>query len=1004
MTGPPLNTPLVCPTIVGRASELAALQTIVGEVEAGQSRLVLLSGEAGIGKSRLVAALEADAHARGFLVLQGNCFQRDRTSPYAPVVDLIRSFLATQPRGVLEAFLQPFAQEVFPLFPDLVTPPPAAAALSPSGPEQEQRRLFAALMALFRNLAGERPLVFVIEDLHWSDESSLDFLHYLLRHSASFPWLVLLTYRDDELRPALITWLAQQDRERQAREFSLARLARNDVEAMLAAIFVLDPATRRALLNTLYPLTEGNPFFVEEVLTALRAAGGIFQTGGTWKSKAVEHLHSPRSIRAAVQQRSDRLSEGARALLTLASVAGRRFEVDLLLAVTQQTEEQLLHHLKELLAAQLVVEESADRFAFRHALTREAIYTNLLGRERKTLHRTVADTMEHLYASLLEVHLADLAYHFYEAGVWEKAFAYALRAGEKALLLYAPSAAIDYFTHALTATYQLARIPPSRLFLERGQAYEALGEFDRARADYEAALQGARSTNERRPEWEALLHLGMLWAGRDYERSGEYYQHAFELARTLNDPSSMARSLNRLGNWHLNVERPQEALTHHQEALSIFQRLEDQPGIAETLDLLGMTSYLGGDLRRGTSYYEQAVALFRQLDDRGGLTSSLATLTMRGITYQTDTMVPAVLHVSAVTPDGELALKIARETDQRAAEAYALIFLAFCLGPQGDYARALEYAEQGLRIAEEIDHRQWMTAAHCALGVLYRDIFALPLARQHLEQALHLAQETCSLHWIRTATGHLASTYVAANALLQAETVLQTAPPPTTLPQTLGQRLIWCAHAELALARKEPAQALQIIEYLITSAAPSSERHNILRLARLRGEALTALNRVSEAEELLQRARKTAQQQGALPLLWRLHVALGKCYHTQRRYEAAEENFLVAGNLIEQLALQVPEVPLRSDFWEQTHHLLSLRSPSSKRAAKRAYDGLTAREREIAVRIAHGQSSREIAEALVISERTVDTHIGNMLSKLGYTARTQIAAWAVEKGLLKQDE
>ncbi len=132
-----IKTPLVCPTIVGRDSELAALQTIANEVEDRHSHLLLLSGEAGIGKSRLVAALETNARERGFLVLQGNCYGRDRTSPYAPLLDLMRSFLATQPREVREAHVQPFAQEFFPLFPDLVTPPAAPALPADTGPEQE---------------------------------------------------------------------------------------------------------------------------------------------------------------------------------------------------------------------------------------------------------------------------------------------------------------------------------------------------------------------------------------------------------------------------------------------------------------------------------------------------------------------------------------------------------------------------------------------------------------------------------------------------------------------------------------------------------------------------------------------------------------------------------------------------------------------------------------------------------------------------------------------------
>ncbi|HYX50951.1 MAG TPA: tetratricopeptide repeat protein, partial [Ktedonobacteraceae bacterium] len=487
--------------------------------------------------------------------------------------------------------------------------------------------------------------------------------------------------------------------------------------------------------------------------------------------------------------------------------------------------------------------------------------------------------------------------------------------------------------------------------------------------------------------------------GRDYERSGEYYQQAFELAQTMNEPSTLAHSLNRLGNWYLNLEHPIEALQHHRKALTIFVELADKHGIAETLDLLGMTSYLGGDLAQGTLYYEQAIAFFRELDDRQGLTSSLATLTMRGPTYQTDTMVSATPNLADVIPDGEMALKIAQEIGQRSAEAYAYIFLGLCLGAKGDYARALEFAQKGLEIAEEIEHQQWITAAHCVLGATYRELFALSLAQRHLEQALLLANKICSLHWIRSVTGHLASTYVLQKEHTRAETILHAAIDANTPFQTLGQRLAWCARAELALARKEYSQALQIIEQLMTSNAHTSKGRGIPRLERLRGEALTALNRANEAEEVLEHASKTAQQQGALPLLWRMHLALGKCYQTQRRYEVAEESFLAARDIVERLALNGPGESLRSDFLKHTHSLLTQMSPSPQRAAKRAYDGLTAREREIAVRIAHGQSSREIAEALVISERTVETHIGNILSKLGYHARTQIAAWAVEKGL-----
>ena len=442
-------------------------------------------------------------------------------------------------------------------------------------------------------------------------------------------------------------------------------------------------------------LTEGNPFIIEELLKSLIEAGDIFYEQGRWKRKELRELHIPRSVQDAVQQRTAHLSEGARQVLHLAAVAGRHFDFALLQELTQQDEAQLLRLIKELIAAQLVVEESAEQFAFRHALTRQAVYAELLVRERKALHRTIAETFERLYASTLEAHLADLASHFYEAGAWEKALAYGQRAGEQAQALYAPQAATLHFTRALDAASQLSLTPPASLYRARGLAYETLGDFERARADHETALQLAHAASDRHGEWQALIDLGFLWAGRDYAQTGDYYQQALALARTMDDPATLAHSLNRLGNWYLNVEQPHEALRCHQEALATFQALSDRRGKAATLDLLGMASLLSGDLLQSAVYYQQAIALLRELDERARLPNSLATLMLCGGHYQNETLVPAAVGFAESLQLGELALKIAGEIGQRSDEAYTLIHMGMCLGPRGEYARALEVAQRG---------------------------------------------------------------------------------------------------------------------------------------------------------------------------------------------------------------------------------------------------------------------------------------------------------------------
>src|SRR6266496_1970876 len=569
----------ICPTLIGREKQLTTLQQRISHAKGSKGGLALISGEAGIGKSRMVAEAKTYATTQGFLLLQGNCFPTDLTCPYAPLLDLLRSLVASNPKASLTAAVETLARDIFPLLPELVPdqtiPPPRLE------PEQEKHRLFAVLATFFLHLSTQSPVLLIIEDVHWSDDTSLDFLHYLVRRSASHPLLLLVTYRHDEMQPELSNWLAQLDRERLAHEIRLVPLARNEVDTMLSAIFEERHTSfdmRRFLhgefLDTLYTLTEGNPFFVEETLSSLIAAGDIFYVQGFWNRKPGSEVSIPHSVQDAVQRRTAGVSEAARYVLTLAAVARRHFDFALLQQLTQYDEHQLLLVMKELVSAQLVVEESADQFAFRHALTRQAIYSQLLTRERRMLHRTIAETMEQQPPVTPDLHLEDLAYHFYQARDWQKAVDYAQRAGEKALGLYSHRAAIDYFTWALEAADHLSLPSTSALYRARGQTYETLGEFEQARHDYTRALDAARKMNNRVAEWQSAIDLGFLWAGRDYAQAETWFRQALILSQSLDDPALHARSLNRIGNWHLNVEQPHEALRYHREALTIFQELQ----------------------------------------------------------------------------------------------------------------------------------------------------------------------------------------------------------------------------------------------------------------------------------------------------------------------------------------------------------------------------------------------------------------------------------------------
>jgi DNA-binding CsgD family transcriptional regulator len=1007
----PFETPVVCPVVIGRTTELTGLRSLLERVKSGVGQVMVLSGEAGIGKSRLVAETKAVARAEGFLVLQGSCFPTDRSCPYAPLLDLLRSFLATDARARIIAELGPLTAAFFPLLPDLLPQPSGHPLLPPLDAEQEKRRLFAGLTHVFTSQTDTSPLLLVIEDLHWSDDTSLEFLHYLARRCASHQFLLLLTYRSEEVHPGLQHLLAQLDRERLAWEYVLARLTRSEVEAMLHAIFAEQRVLPGELREMLSTLTDGNPFFIEEVLKSLLTSGGITFTDSGWMRLLLSaapdgHLSIPRSVQDAVSQRTRRLSPQAKQLLMLAAVAGRRFDVSVLQRLLRCNASQLVGLLQEVVAAQLVVEESADRFSFRHALTRQAIYAGLLARERRALHRRVASAIELLFASptALDAHLADLAYHCFQGEEWEKAQEYGQRAGEKALALFTPRAAVEHLTRAVEAASHLSAPPPSSLYRTRGQAYELLVEFERARADYEQVLALAQEAQETFLEWQGLSDLGFLWASRDYSQAGQWFHRALDLAQALADPRLQANSLNRLGNWLVNTGHVAEGIQAHQQALQMFETQQDTRGMAETFDLLGTANCLSGDLVTAVKLSGQAIELFRAAGDISSLASSLS---MRaGYSLSETTFSPLRARDECVQEAAE-ALRLSRQTASPGAEAFAELILGHVLAPFGEFGSALAHAQEACRIATEIGHRQWTAGAYCVLGATYLLQLEPTFARDVLETGLALSRELGSTWWIIQTTIPLTRVYLLKNELERAEAALAAMLSREQRPRDLGERSVRLVWGELALAQGQPDMALQIAQELLQTvpgAANLPGGQPIPQLLKLQGEALIALGRAEEAIQVLKEAKRGTAERYEHARLWYMHGLLGRVYRLAGQEKLARQELLAARTIIASLAATIDEPALREQF---TQAALATFWPGEKprpdhllEAAQ--YNGLTLREREVAALIAQGQTNGEIAQALGVTKRTVETHIGNILDKLGFSSRAQVIVWAIERGLTKR--
>lgn len=990
---------VVCPVLIGRENDLQLLDRLMNHVMDRNGQVALISGEAGIGKSRLVKEIKAKV-PNGGMILEGFCSQTESAQPYAPLLDLLRYFISSHDDQEISQALHSSAPQLIKLLPELSLYLPDHTSIpNPDADfKQEKLRTFHALARTFTDLAQSQPLVLIIEDLHWSDSTSFEFLLLLARRIVSLPIFLVFTYRSDETTPELTHFLAELDRGRLGTELTLKRMSPPEVDSMLRAILDLKTPISQEFLDVIFPLTEGNPFFIEEILKALMADGDIFYADGTWDRKDIDQLRIPRTIQDAVQRRTQKLDERTLRALTLAAVLGRRFDFRLLQELLETDEEDLMNRLKQLVNAQLIVEEGTDMFAFRHALTREAAYSTLLLRERQTLHRLVGETMERIFATSRNSHLADLSYHYFTAGEWQKALDYSRRAGDQACMLYAQREAIVFYSRVLVATRELNLSTDPDLLTVRGNAYEILGDFKSALDDYEQALGLAQHANHGQAEWQTLIKLGALWAGRDYQRTGEYYRHAEELAGRLQSPKLQAQSLNRLGNWSVNIGQTGQGLELHRRALRIYEQDQDEKGMAETHDLLGMAIMQHGNLVDSFAEYQHAIQLFRKLDDKHGLISAL-TGACNTFNWNETVFTPALSPLENQLISME-ALELTRQTGWAPGEAFIEWTIAYNLASRGVFGDAIQHASESLRIAEEIEHRQWMVGARYVLGHIHTLMLQSTQAIQHLELALTHARELGSAWWIGNVTASLVIAYILNSDYEKARSLLDSILPKKLEEPTMVERRILWAKANLLLAENHPKDVLKIIDLLLNTLPKEYQTQSVPHLLKLKGQAWIALKQYKKALELLEQAKQGAISEGALPLLWQIHALLGGLYKNQKEIGKSEAEFAEAHQTLQTLETYISEDDLRMAFARQASEFLpKKRSVSNRQREAEKYGGLTPREREVMRFLSQGRSNREIAESLFLSERTVENHVANILKKLGFDSRAQAAVWAMEKGL-----
>jgi DNA-binding CsgD family transcriptional regulator len=948
------------PVMVGRAAELARLRELAGAT--GDPAVALLSGEAGIGKTRLVAELVATLDP-AVAVLAGQGSQGAPSRPFQLLLE------AVEPRvAAWDAVPEPLADRSEPL--RLLLAPVAPKLAGHDERDYGQEELLRAAVALVRELAGPDGALLVFEDLHWADAESLA-LFGRLAVTPDLPLLLVGTFRPEGVgrHHPLVELLAELERQRVATTIALERLGRARVAELLAAVY--DNPVPFRVAEALHQRTGGNPFFLEElVVTAGRADPARLAT-----------LPLPWSLSEAVLGRLDDLSPSQRRVVDAAAILGRRISFDLLAAVTGSGEDELIAILRHLVAGNLMVEEEPDVFAFRHALTREAIAGRLLGRERRRLH-------EKALAAIQEAGGGDwaaLAWHAQGAGRYDE-LVEAARAGAKRYLHQGSTAEalrlaetglteadrdLDLLAAASKAAWMIGLLP---LAIEHGERWH----------------QEAAGTGDPKLEASALIHLARLyWEARNFPRQWETVRAALRVAEPLGEGETLARAYNAVGEAHMLNHQHAEAVRWADQALAMADAVGCPAVRAAALVNKGTALADTADgHEQGIALLEQAIAEAEAGDFGYALHRGLYNL----LVHQVDSWPPERSHQ---------VLQRMREVGERTgrgseAPGWALQRSEIAI-VEGD----LELALASLRDARRSDlvplegwiDPHWIDLHEAGLLLEAGDLDQAIAFLERRQERGEPDADPCDVAWVwsvRLGVVARRGDLEAARAALAGYLAVPAWRAWSWKHDTLG------VHGLVAAVRAGlPADELRpLLEAVDRAADDEGGRWSPRRAGRLHLEAamLEAEGDPAAALAAYREVLDHAEVYRAAHLRADCHHGAARCLLALGDQPGALDQARAAARLLE-----------RWPGWRRDEAAALLRRLGDGPAAAAGPDVLTPREREVAALLAEGLSNGEIARRLYISTKTASVHVSNILAKLGMASRAEVAAWAVRSGLVAGD-
>jgi class 3 adenylate cyclase/tetratricopeptide (TPR) repeat protein len=869
--------------LVGRDRELSTLRELFGEMTAGRGQVAFVAGEAGIGKSRLLYEVRrwlADA-GEPVTWLEGRCISFGQSIPFLPLVDQLRENFGIEEfdgepeiiakiehgmrrMGELEAHI--------PYIRFLLSVDPGDPAISAMEAAARRHKIFAAMRALTLRGAAIRPLVMVVEDLHWIDSSSEEYLTGLMDSVTAARLMLVLTYRIGYAPPF------------GTRSFHTAMTLRSlsEAEALTMARRVLGtddfpPELATALMEK----AEGVPLFVEEVTKTLLDLGVLRRENGGYRMvKGIAEVSVPETIEGIIMARLDRLGEDGKRTVQLASVIGRQFLHRLLERIAGFTG-QLEGLLRELKALEIIYEQGLlpePAYIFKHAVIQDVAYNSLLKERRKELHRAVGYAIEELYADRLPDHYEELAHHFVNGEAWEKAFEYLTRSGDKAKDAYANQAALDFYAKVLDVGGRLAGKIAARRLMDvhqrRAKVWVLLSRYADAIADSERMLELARAAGDRHAQGEAMVDLALAhWLTFSSEHMAETKRFA-------------------------------------EAALAIAEETGDQLVLAKSLSYLGLVDQIDGDLLEADRKFEKAL----RISEVGGFMDSTA---------QCQVWLGAHANWRG---DFETALRFCRQGQASAVgihdgfqELMGLAFECLALTALGQYGEAQAVIDDGLRKAKERNSVFIVGRLANSLGWLHQELGDFARSREHNRESADIGRRIKNPNIEISAAINLGLDHLHLGEPRRAVELLEETLVRVEKFAFGAHRWRWSIHlstylAEALLALGDTGPALAQVEKALAHASATTSMKYVAKCRALRAAGALEGREWRTAEADLAEALRIAHEIRYPTLIWQTAHLLARARAGGGDVEGARAAARLAAETIETVAAQAPDSALRATF------------------------------------------------------------------------------------------